>query len=140
MAKLHIKIEGLDELYRNLEATKDEVAAAKQKALEAGAKIVAVAADQKAPRSGHIANQVNENEAVIGFSKDKWYWRFFELGATAHEIRGNPLVFEGDAGLVFTNRVNHPGMAARPFLRPALETQKDLVIQIMSAVIREALK
>jgi|YNPBryulayer2012_1023412.scaffolds.fasta_scaffold00014_36 HK97 gp10 family phage protein len=140
MAKLHIQISGLDELYKKLELTKEEVNARKKAALDAGAKIVGYEADRLAPRPGSIKTKIDSEEAIIGFDKDKWYWRFFELGASPHEIEGDPLVFEGDAGLVITNKVNHPGMAARPFLRPALESQKDLVIRVMSEVIREALK
>ncbi|MEM4234910.1 MAG: HK97 gp10 family phage protein [Candidatus Methanomethylicaceae archaeon] len=140
MLKLRFQVQGLDELYKNLEMTKDELLARKKSALEAGAKVVAQEADRLAPYSGRIKTQVDAEEAVIGFDKEKWYWRFFELGAQPHEIRGDPLVFEGDTGLVVTNLVNHPGMAARPFLRPALETQKNFVILVMSEIIREAVE
>lgn len=57
-----------------------------------------------------------------------------EFGTQPHVITSNdgPLVFRGEDGeLVFTNKVDHPGTPAQPFLRPALRThQGDLAYNI----------
>jgi len=54
---------------------------------------------------------------------DVWYAHLIEFtGAIAHTIRsriGKQLKFGG----LFRRSVNHPGMYARPFLRPALDSQ-----------------
>ena len=48
-----------------------------------------------------------------------------ETGATAHEIKGDPLAFKGDKGLIITRKVSHPGMDAHPFLRPAMSSKRE---------------
>lgn len=58
---------------------------------------------------------------------------YVEFGTQPHVITSNdgPLVFRGEDGeLVFTNKVNHPGTPAQPFLRPALREQGDLAYNI----------
>lgn len=133
---IRLALKGIDELYKGLELRKSQVTAMRKEALEEGAKVIAEEADSRAPQSGHIRVNVKTDEAIIGFDKEKWYWRFFELGAKAHAIKGSPLVFEGDQGLVVTRGVAHPGMAAKPFLRPALDTKKDEAIKIMGEIVR----
>jgi HK97 gp10 family phage protein len=64
-------------------------------------------------------------EVDIGFDEEKWFLRFFEFGASDHEIKGAPLAFEGESGLVITGSVQHPGMPAKPFMRPAADNKKD---------------
>lgn len=136
MSRIAVSVLGLDELYRGLEMRKSQVGEMMREALEAGAEVVAQEADRLAPEGGYIRVETKSKEAVIGFDEDKWYWRFFETGATSHEVRGTPLVFEGDAGLVVTGRVSHPGMPAKPFLRPALDGKKDEALRKMSEVVR----
>jgi len=133
---IRLALKGMDELYKELELRKSQVTAMRKEALGEGAKVIADEADNRAPKSGHIRIDVKSDEAIIGFDKEKWYWRFFELGAKAHAIKGEPLVFEGDQGLVVTRGVAHPGMAAKPFLRPALDTKKDEAIKIMGEIVR----
>jgi HK97 gp10 family phage protein len=133
---IKFELNGIDDLYKGLELRKNQVTEMRKEALEEGAKIIADEADSLAPENGHIHIDVKSEEAIIGFDKEKWYWRFFELGAKAHTIKGSPLVFEGDQGLVITRGVAHPGMAARPFLRPALDTKKDEAIKIMGEIVR----
>jgi len=133
---IRLSLNGIDDLYKGLELRKNQVTAMRKEALGEGAKIIADEADSLAPENGHIHIDVKSEEAIIGFDKEKWYWRFFELGAKAHMIKGSPLIFEGDQGLVVTGGVAHPGMAARPFLRPALDTKKDEAIKIMGEIVR----
>ena len=145
MAKrgMTIKLEGSQELKRKLEQLKGRARGALLKAAEAGAEVIEAAAEQKAP-GPHIAtgNQKVEGgraEVDIGPDKEHWHYQFFETGATSHEITGSPLVFEGEKGLVVTKRVDHPGMPAEPFLRPAMsekrEAAKDAAGQVFKAEI-----
>lgn len=124
-----VKLEGDKELKRKLDLLGRRARAALLKAAEAGADVVETAAEQRAP-GPHIAigNQKVEGgraEVDIGPDKEHWHYQFFETGATAHEISGSPLVFEGEQGLIVTKRVNHPGMPAEPFLRPAIDGKRE---------------
>lgn len=102
----------------------------------AGAKEIEQAADSKAP-APHIISQVTDQgagfaEVSIGPDSDHWYYKFFEFGASAHQITAkdaSALVFQGSQGIVRIGRVSHPGMAARPFLRPAMTQQKSAATQ-----------
>jgi HK97 gp10 family phage protein len=130
MAKrVTIKIEGDKELKRKLDLLGRRARGSLLKAAEAGAEVIEAAAEQKAP-GPHIAtgNQKVEGgiaEVSIGPDKEHWHYQFFETGATGHEITGSPLIFEGKTGLVVTKRVDHPGMQAEPFLRPALSERSE---------------
>lgn len=58
-----------------------------------------------------------------------------ERGAAAHNIRAKRrkvLAYQG-GGKVYGTRVRHPGMRARPFLKPALEANRDAVNQVFRA-------
>jgi hypothetical protein len=59
-------------------------------------------------------------------STDVPYWKYVEYGTAPHVITPKTkraLYWEGAAHPVA--RVNHPGTAAQPFLRPALLTHRD---------------
>lgn len=124
-----VTIEGGEELLRKLrQMGMDVKGALKAVALE-GAEEIRQAAAQDAPGPHIVAEVVEQNDrsvtVAIGPDKEHWYYRFIETGAQAHEITGTPLAFEGDEGSVITGRVRHPGMAAKPFLRPAFDHHKD---------------
>ena len=109
-----------------------------------GAEIVKDEANPNAP-GPHIEvaiDKVTETNATakVGPDNEHWYYRFAELGATSHEISGAPLVFQGSEGLVVTGSVTHPGRAARPFLRPAMESKSQEVQQAMADVIEEEMR
>ncbi|WP_031405270.1 HK97-gp10 family putative phage morphogenesis protein [Geobacillus vulcani] len=114
------KLEGMQELLKKLETLGNEAEQVKQEALMAGAKVVQEAASQKAPRdTGKLAeniviSDVKEDGTVdIGPDRDRFYGLFLEFGTTK--------------------------MAARPFLQPAFEENKEQVQQKMSDVIRRGL-
>jgi len=87
----------------------------------------------------------------VGPFDEAFYLRFIELGTQAHFIpskpkRGSkrkqkPVAFDG---MVFS-RVNHPGITAQPFLRPAYEAKKVEAVQegekrIRTMIAKEANK
>ena len=131
MAKVSkLRIEGSNELKQKLEMLKGKARVALIPSAEAGAGPIADEMHRLAPDGTEIfiGNQKlgdGTAEVDIGFDEEKWYLRFFEYGATDHEIKGSPLAFEGESGLVITGGVSHPGMPARPFMRPAADTKKD---------------
>lgn len=60
---------------------------------------------------------------VVGFDPRGFYWKFIEFGTKAHTIKAGRrkfLVF----GDVVTKKVTHPGIAARPFIRPMWDRVK----------------
>ena len=77
--------------------------------------------------------------AEIGPDADHWYYRFAETGAGRHEIKAAPggaLVFEGREDTQFAKKVDHPGFAARPFLRPAIEGRQSDATHAAAAELR----
>ena len=145
--KVTVKLVGDKELEKKIMLLATRVNGAVRKGAEAGAKIIEDAAERDAP--GPFIASGNEKviatgtvEISIGPDKEHWEYQFVETGATRHEIaagkkKGAPyLVFEGRKGLVVTKKVQHPGMAARPFLRPAMKQQKDAAVAATGKVFR----
>lgn len=136
-------IEGLEELEARLKAATVRWREVERRALEYGAKPLVDLANQRAPQPEieiRLIRKGGEVAVEVGYPQGKWYWKFFELGATAHEIKGSPLAFEGREGPVFPRSVQHPGMAARPFLRNSYDETKNEIIQRMMQYIVEYLE
>jgi len=143
-ARVVVRIEGGEELLRQLRRLGVDVGAVLEEAALAGARAIAEDANQRAP-GPHVETNVEKRSkgsvtVDIGPDKEHWWYRFFESGAQPHEIKGTPLVFEGDAGTVVTGRVSHTGMAARPFLRPALDTREKEATDQVGRVLRGAVE
>lgn len=144
------KIEGGEQLLKELAALGGNVRSTARAAVRAGAKVIQAAAESNAQGIGggggkHTAIKVSQRvkgtiEAMIGPSKRKWFFRYFETGTTAHEITGAPLVFEGDEGLVITGGVSHPGMPANPWLRPAFDGQQDAAVKAVGDYLVQAIE
>ena len=65
--------------------------------------------------------------------------KFFEFGTRAHEIRpSNARALRLPDG--FVARVSHPVMAARPFLRPALDEAGDKAAQVAADHLRQRME
>lgn len=128
MAQVVIQIVGGEKLLRQLHQMGVDVRGVLKAAALAGAEEIRKPANQDAPGPHVIAEVVESDKesATVGIGPDEqhWYYHFFETGAQAHEITGAPLAFEGEEGTVITGRVGHPGMAAKPFLRPAFDRHK----------------
>lgn len=112
-----IQLEGMQELLSRLGRIGAEAEQVKKDALQAGAEVVQQAASEKAPkRTGALAeniviSDITEDGTVdIGPDRDRFYGFFLEFGTSK--------------------------MAARPFLQPAFEENKEQVQQKMADVIR----
>lgn len=133
-----IVIEGMDELRMKVKGISSRVALHLESAMLEGAGLIENEADSLAP-GPDIAKETYEKKpervvVQVGPKKAKWYWQFFETGATQHEIKAHKkkaLFFEGASGPVLTGSVEHMGMAARPFLRPAFDRQKDAAVRLI---------
>lgn len=127
--ELRIKLEGAEELQAALRRLGSEAQTAMADAALAGAEVIRDAATRRAPGPYIRAEVVRTTRQVaqvhIGPDEDHWYYQFVETGAQPHLIRprkpGGKLRFEVGGAEVFARVVHHPGMAARPFLRPAFD-------------------
>lgn len=149
-SKTHIsvttRIEGTKELLKELEQLGGNVKKASYQIMGSGAKVIRTEAEalaqSAAPTSGKVLSvELHRKrggiEAKIKIKSEKWYYKFFESGATAHEIKGVPLVFEGDEGRVVIGSVDHPGQAASPFLRPAFDGKQQEALDRISEKLKE---
>ena len=129
-----------------------------EKALMAGGKIIHADAEARAPgklairviggRSlrkrvdAKLENIVKANGKFVAIGPDKkhWHYRFFEFGATAHDIRPTKskkaIVFDGSSGLVVTKSAKATGgVRMRPFLRPAVDRNANAAMMAIGNVL-----
>ena len=141
---LTLRVEGGEELARKLKLMGTEASAALELAAQTGMAVLESAAEPLAP-GPHLVSETTErkqNVATVEMGPDKkhWYYRFLEYGAREHEIEGNPyLAFEGSGGLMVTKKVQHPGMKARPFLRPAFDGRHRQAKKNTGQVLRQVI-
>lgn len=138
-----VQIKGGEALLRKLKALDADVKKTLARATLAGAEKIAEAANPLAPAPRITAEIETERAgyatADVGPPDDKWYWKFFERGAQAHEISGPlSIEFEGEVHLV--GGASHPGMGARPFLRPAWDATAHGEGSLAARVVGEVLK
>ena len=135
---MRVELRGDKELERKLKALGAAAARVVEAATVDGAKVLENAADQKAP-GPHVIHEVVEStpgyaKVAIGPDKEHWYYMFFETGASSHEITPGvkgALMFVKEGETIIRVIVTHPGMAASPFLRPALDGSGDKVVKTM---------
>lgn len=129
MPKTTLVIEA-EEVIRELERIGASVPKRLEAAAEAAAEVIRDAARENVG-SQHIEmdtvkSRQYEVEVDVGPDKEHWYLKFFETGAQPHEIFPNQAlavtVSEDD---VRAYVLNHPGMAAEPFLRPAFDENQE---------------
>ena len=149
MAKVSVRIEGGEELKARLERLE---AAARQRALEAaakaGAEVIRDDANRRAPGPHVVAEVVKASDAAvevgIGPDKDHWYYQFFETGAGRHPIgpeSKKAIRFPGAEGQEMVRfGVTHPGMAASPFLRPALDGQTARAVRALGQELGKSIE
>lgn len=143
--QIRVELEGGEELRAKLQELGQKAAGVLEKAGQAGADVIVRAANERAP-GPHIESEVVEVGTssvvvAVGPDDDHWYYRYVEFGAGPHDIQGHPLVvFYGDEGLAFRPGVRHPGMGARPFLRPAIDESEDAAIAALSEVLRREIE
>ena len=135
-----IKFEGLDKLIDKIEDIGDVQAIAS--AMQDACNLVEGAAKDKAPKdTGALRRSITSKVEVTGSEIDGIvftpleYAPYVEYGTGLYAENGNgrqtPWVYRDDKGDYHYTHGQHP----QPFLRPALEENKDEIIQI----IKEAL-
>lgn len=141
-------LEGADELIQMIQKLGDIAAgAAVMEAVIEGGKVMEDEIESRAPGPNIItfpdARSIKRGYAgvMIGPDKEHWYYRFLETGATAHEIEPSmkqALLLAGGGEVVA--RVDHPGMAANPFMRPGFDASEEKVKAEIGKVLWERLR
>ena len=148
MPTITARVEGADELKAKLEALGTKARGAiLERAGEAGAEVIRAAAEANAP-GPHIELALSRSaeyavEFEIGPDMAHWYYQFFETGAGRHTIEGNTkmaVAFLGADGEVVREVVDHPGMKAKPFLRPAIDAKGDEATQVVGRILRREIE
>lgn len=117
---IRIEIQNLDEV-KALIAKRPELArAVADEAIEAAAKVILGIAKTAAPGPGLDYERVGEAEYDVGPVKAKWYYGFFETGTSSHLVlprKRKALKIGGE----YAASAHPGGIAAAPFLRPAID-------------------
>ena len=129
------------ELIKLSEESKDNVQkAVKKSAFNIESQAKKNLASNKSVVTGHlrrsVATQMGDLEATIHTSNVK-YAVIVEKGSKAHVIRPKnkkALYWKGATRPV--KQVNHPGSKAKPFLEPAVESEKDKFLENLKEAIK----
>ena len=85
------------------------------------------------------AFQNQQARMVVGIDYRAFYWKFIEFGTKAHTIRagkGKVLWFNGEG----RKQVSHPGIPARPFIRPTWDRIKGKLPKMFADDVSKLLK
>jgi HK97 gp10 family phage protein len=139
--KISVTIEGGAELLAALRRAGADVDGELESAALIGAAVIEAAAERLAP-GPYLEKEVSEREkgrvtVDIGPDEDHWHYRFFETGAAPHRITGNPWLAWDD---VVVRSVDHPGMAAQPFMRPAFDQKRGEAADAFGEALRKVLE
>lgn len=137
--KMRVRVTGADELTRRLNILGEQAKEVIEPAAKAGAEVIQMAASEKAPRgetgllSELITYGTREKRPLkvtvdIGTAKEVFYGRFVELGHPL--VRGSKKADKKVIGNV----------PPHPFLRPALDENKQEVKKVVAEEIRRRLK
>jgi HK97 gp10 family phage protein len=141
-AKITMTLKGGDELKVKLQEMGSAAKGILVESVEKGAKVLADDIRSRAPGPEIGVEVVKASKyaatANVGPDKSHWYYRFFETGVQPHTITG-PLAFQGRDGEVVIGGVDHPGMAARPFMRPAFDSKQDRARDVLGQTLRDEL-
>lgn len=126
-----MQLEGGEELVRKLLNVGAAVVKVTFEAAMDGAEVIEARADDLAPgpniETEYRKSEPGRADVAIGYPKDKFYYMFFELGTTAHEIteKVREALKLYPLGEVYAERASVSGIPAQPFLRPAVDEKGD---------------
>jgi HK97 gp10 family phage protein len=114
---------------------------AKKVALTAACKIVQsdakpLAAIDTGALRGSITYKVSANDGKVGTNVE--YAPHIEFGTKAHTISVKSAKVLSDGKSIFGKTVKHPGTSAQPFLRPALDRNRQKINKLIGDFIGAA--
>lgn len=146
MPNVKLQVEGIDEVSKALDGQRDKLRAALETIVLAGAEVIrsAAASNARGKLAGDMLKELAEKAgtkvlANIGPHKRRWYAQIVEKGAKPHAVapRKRKALKLGDNA--FRRRAAHPGMRAKPFLRPAFDESQDGAQAAMGDQVKETL-
>lgn len=147
-----IELLGDEELARALVQMGEEVIAEIEGIAMEAAEPLLQEIKANAPRdSGDMANSIDLFKlkpkgnltavVAVGPKKDFYYWLFNEMGAQSHEIprpKAKGLVKRIKNAV--KGKLKHPGVTAKPFIRPAYDKLEEQILDDITAGINEILE
>lgn len=82
-------------------------------------------------RRSRRKSQKGREVVDVAISSERWYLRFKETGTAPHTITTSKKKVLSSGEVVFGVEIQHPGQAATPFLRPALDGNVKKIIEAM---------
>lgn len=135
-----IEIDGLENALRQAQRVGIAADRVLMAALDAAAKVIEEEIQSGAP-GPHIEREPADGVTAvdIGPNREHWYYQFSETGAAPHEIwpKSKAALFFNER---FAARVDHPGFAARPFMRPVADAPPAAAGQKAAAVLTDAVE
>lgn len=136
---VRISIEGGEEAARNLKRVGISIEDVMPAAVQAAAMVLRDLAADRAPGPEIEMEMTGKTEASVGPTREKWIYRFWEFGTQSGARvakKGGVFTFMGEDGRLRRVKViNHPGLPAQPFLRPAFDEGQDEAKNQAGAVI-----
>jgi len=148
---IYAELRGIDELLENIKLLGGNMNEIIEDALTAGAEIIRKAADANNPRADvqmelgdvKMRGVITGGKRLtmsIGPSKAKWRYTYVETGTRAHEVspkNQEALKLYQAEGIITKNTLQIPSIAAKPFLRPAFDGNKEKAIAKFGEVVRK---
>lgn len=141
------RLEGDDELLKYLREIGEAVPRELKESVLLGGWVIANEAQALAGSEGVIAEVEFARDTyvrvAIGPDKEHWYLLFRETGARPHEISPDDraalkLYPAGDE--IYSESLHHPGVMARPFLRPAVDRKEDTAVAVIAEKLTQLLR
>lgn len=135
---IRLDVTNLDEVRRVLEQLGPKAVAAMPAAIEEGAKVLQARMVSLGP-GPYIEIEMDGSKALIGPDKAHFYYCFSETGTSAHlvEPRQKAALKWGEQ---YAARSRPGGMAAEPFMRPAVDEGAAEVGEAMGKVLLAAVE
>ena len=135
---LRVEVTNLEEVRRVLEQLGPKAVAAMPAAIAEGAKVLQARMVALGP-GPHIEIEQDGASAEIGPDKEHFYYCFFETGTSAHlvEPREKSALKWGEQ---YAARSRPGGMAAEPFMRPAVDEGVGEIGEAMGKVLLAAVE
>lgn len=140
-------LDGAEEMIKMIRELGDIAAgAAVMEAVIEGGKVLEDEIESRAP-GPHVITVPDRRSikrgyagVMVGPDKEHWYYRFFETGASPHEIE--PILKEALLliGGNLRESVSHPGMGAQPFMRPGFDGAEERVKATIGRELWERLR
>lgn len=139
MSGMTLDVLNLPQVREALRSRPELARAALDKAVEAGALVVKAAMIARGPGPEIDYQKVDEAVYHIGPVKRKFFYTFLEKGTQPHMIRPRRkrALHWGEGAFSAGHMVG--GIQARPFMRPAVDENRDQIGSAAGAVLREAI-